>query len=623
MCGILVVIERHRPIDRTRFRAALDRIAHRGPDGMGEVFVTAAGDEAGGCHVAFGHRRLSILDLSDRSSQPFHREGALLTYNGEIYNYRELRERMSDSTQFSTDGDTEVLFETLRRHGLARLSLALGMWAFCYLDEARGKLIAARDRLGKKPLFYRATETTICIASEIGPIMSYMGTRPEIPVATVDTYLGYGWTLPGSGADTPIHDIKQVVPSGHLTIDLARWHATTGLWFDPTQWASTTTPPPHDLAAQVRAAVVDRLVSDRKVGLLLSGGIDSSLILSVLCAEGLQEQVHCFIGDAGKSADAEYAIRTIEALGVAAEVVPLDYTFGTMSRFLNICRHQEKPFPMIGNALGLPELYERIAATDVPVVLDGTGADEIFGGYWERYYRFAIAEAWAANDHAWINTSIAANADLTRIDHLGKSTIAALKAGSWPPDSTVGAAPTPAILPLLETFCRPEVAMSAPADDLAHFRGTLTEALHRDVTSGLLPEWLWQNDRNAMRSGVENRSPFLDTRLTAALTTGYHRKFNGPWNKYELRQLFDRFKPAPTQWRREKQGFRWVFARFLRQNRADVLEVIRASKLVRDRVHVDRLIEAIGHDEELLFSDLTQRCLCLAGLEAATGLSVV
>ena len=277
---------------------------------------------------------------------------------------------------------------------------------------------------------------------------------------------------------------------------------------------------------------------------------------------------------------------------------------------------------MIGNVLGLPQLYERIAERDVPVVLDGTGADEIFGGYWERYYRFAIAEAWAAKDHAWIDSAMTANADMPRIDEIGRTTLAALSTGVWPPMATVGAEPSAEIRHQLGRFGRAGIIDAAPADSLANFRGDLAQALHHDTTSALLPEWLWQNDRNAMRSGIENRSPFLDTRLTAALSTGYRAKFVGPWNKHELRTLFDGFKPAPTQWRREKQGFRWVFARFLRQNRAHVLELIAASQIVRASVHSSKLMDAIAADEELLFSGLVQRCLCLAGLEATTGLNV-
>jgi asparagine synthase (glutamine-hydrolysing) len=621
MCGILLAVERAGPVDGPRFKRALDVIGHRGPDGEGISHV-AIGNGGGGMHaVALGHRRLSILDLSDRSSQPFRRNGAALTYNGEIYNFRALRANL-DAAPFTTDGDTEVLFEILRQRGVSQLQHAFGMWAFCHLDEASGRITAARDRLGKKPLFYAASATTIVFASEIAAITTYLGSRPRIAAGTVDTYLAYGWAMPGAGPATPLEDIRQVMPGCCVTVDVSTWTVTEASYIEQTQWAPVGRPPTGDLAVHVRAAVCDRMVSDRKIGLLLSGGIDSSLILSVLCAEGLQDQVHCFIGEAGKSDDGAYATQVTAALGVKAETVNLDYGSRSLDRFLSVCRHQAKPFPMIGNVLGLPELYERIAARGVPVVLDGTGADEVFAGYWERYYRFALAEAWDAGDVDWIAAMLSANADDPRIDALGRTTMAALQAGTWPPVSVVGAQPTAEIAPLLATFCDATVAAAQPADRLARSRLGLAAALHRDVTANLLPEWLWQNDRNAMRSGVENRSPFLDTRLTAYLGTGYQAKFNGVWNKHELRQLFDAFRPAPTQWRRQKQGFRWVFARFMRHNRAEILALIAASSIVRARVDTAQLIAAITTDEELLFSDLTQRCLGLAGVEAATGLGL-
>ena len=622
MCGILFVAELNGPVDRARFGDALNALAHRGPDGDGEAHTTLAFPGGQRCAVAIGHRRLSILDPRARSSQPFRRDAKALTYNGEIYNFRALRADLPSDVKLTTDGDTEVLFEILRRAGVAGLEAARGMWAFCYLNEATGQLIAARDRLGKKPLFYFANEATLCFASEIGAIMTYLGTKPRMTQGQIDTYLAYGWTLPGTGEATPIAGIKQVRPGSFVTIDLQTWVAKSETYFDMQSSSPSDQAQHGDLSERVRTAVLDRLVSDRKVGLLLSGGVDSSLILSVLVSEGLSDQVHCFTGDAGKSEDADYAARITKALGVKSEVISLGYGGGAFERFLSVCRHQEKPFPMIGNVLGLPQLYEEIAARDVPVVLDGTGADEIFGGYWERYYRFALAEAWTRSDHAWTQTMLSANADVARIDQIGRTTVSALRDGSWPPRTTVGAEPTGDIAPQLLRFSSIDLDHTKPADSLAHFRGSLAQALHHDVTSALLPEWLWQNDRNAMRSGVENRSPFLDTALIPRLDTGYRAKFVGPWNKHELRVLFDRFRPAPTQWRREKQGFRWAFARFLRQNRAEVLELIAASTVVGARVRTGALIDAIAADEELLFSDLVQRCLCVAGVEAATGLTL-
>lgn len=633
MCGLLFVAHRGTPIDEARFRHALGLIKHRGPDGTGCAMVElpANGANTAPVSIAAGHQRLAILDPHPQSDQPFRRAGHTLVYNGEIYNFRKLRGVLSQSHDvcFTTDGDTEVLSHTITQLGLPGLADAQGMWAFCALDERQQMLTAARDRLGKKPLFYFIDAQTICFASEIAPIHAYLRTSPTLRTADIDTYLAHGWLMPVSTADatnTPIVGIRQVTAGGFVTADLATWTIKTGQYCAPDEFAPLGRPPTAALADLLRQAVRDRLVSDRPIGLLLSGGIDSSLILSILCAEGLQDQVTCFTGDAGKSEDALYAARTTQALGIKAEVIPLDYgaahAGGGIDWFVDVCRHQEKPFPMIGNVLGLPQLYAAIADRGVPVVLDGTGADEIFGGYWERYYRFALAEALTVGDTQWVDAMLAANADHPRINAIGHATRSAHGQGCWPPATTVGADIAPEIRNQLAAFCATGVARAALADTLARYKGTLAQALRHDLTQGLLAEWLWQNDRNAMRSGIENRSPFLDTRLTAMLGTGYAAKFQGPWNKHELRRAFDHFVPAPTQWRREKQGFRWVFARFLRTNRNRALDLIAASCTLRTRVNVDALLDAIERDEEVLFSDLTQRCLCIAGLEAATGVGI-
>ena len=624
MCGLFVVFERGRPVDETRALIATGRLRHRGPDGAGHCSFTKTysgphGPLSVGCFV--GHTRLSILDVSDASSQPFRRRARMLVHNGEIYNFRGLRNALKQQgITFETEGDTEVLFELVARGGVDALREANGMWAFCLLDEAAGIVTAARDRYGKKPLFYYASATTICVSSAIAPIFAYLGRQPEFVAADLDTFLRHGWLYPHSNGETHIQHVRQVQAGGVLTFDLAAWRFDEQRYFDLAEFSRAGARDGEELAAIVKDAVLARLVADRKVGLLLSGGIDSSLILSVLCAEGRASEVSCFTGDAGKSDDAIYARRCIEQLGINHVNVPLDYGSASIERFLQICRHQEKPFPFIGNALAMPQLYAQIADYDVPVVLDGTGGDEIFAGYWYRYYRFAIAEAIAAGDERWLADSLAANADDATICAIGEQAVHDTRLGSRSAQhkaGIVGATEDPTDI---DTFVRPSVREAGSSDPLECFRGTLAEALVMDAAHGRLHEWLWQNDRNAMMSGIENRSPFLDYRLAPFMHSGYRQKFVGAWNKHELRSLFPAFVPLPTQWRRDKQGFRWVYSRFLRHNRNQVLEIIASSTVLRELVDVDRLLDRAGSHDNYLGCSLIERMLCVAGLEQTMGL---
>ena len=624
MCGLFFVVERARAVDLTRARQATAALRHRGPDGMGEyAFERSCQTSAGPVRVSgfVGHRRLSILDPSPLSSQPFRRGEQTLAYNGEIYNFRALRQELSrNGRRFETDGDTEVLLALLASKGIAALNQANGMWAFCLLDENTGQLTAARDRYGKKPLFYYADASTLCMASEIGPILGYLGRRPGFIQADLDTFLREGWLFPHASGATHIQGIRQVVAGGVLTFDLAQWKLEERKYFDLASYAACGPRDGAELAATVQDAVLARLVADRNVGLLLSGGVDSSLILAVLHAQGMADRVTCFTGDAGKSDDADYARRCITQLGIKAVNVPLDYGTTGMDSFLQVCRHQEKPFPFIGNALAMPQLYAQIASHDVPVVLDGTGGDEIYAGYWDRYYRFALAQALAEGDDRWITDSLAANAGDPKVRAITQQALRDAQLfdrGAARAQGITRAAEDP---PDLDSFVQPAVRHARCTDVLESFRGSLAQALVADAGQGRLHEWLWQNDRNAMMSGIENRSPLLDYRLAPYMHSGYRKKFVGAWNKHELRSLFPAFVSLPTQWRRDKQGFRWVYSRFLRGNRAQVLELIAGSRILPERVDVGRLLDAARADDAYLGCGLLHRMLCVAGLEQTMGL---
>jgi len=624
MCGLFFVVERARAVGTQRARQALAALRHRGPDGIGEyAFERRYRSADGPVSISgfVGHTRLSILDPSMLSSQPFRRGQQTLAYNGEIYNFRALRSELArDGSRFETDGDTEVLLTLVAREGVDALNRANGMWAFCLLDEHTGTVTAARDRYGKKPLFYYCDADTLCMASEISPILAYLDRRPEFVQTDLDSYLRDGWLYPHADGATHIRGIRQVIAGGVLTFDFANWNLHERKYFDLAQFAASSPHEEADLAALVKDSVLARLVADRKVGLLLSGGVDSSLILSVLHAQGLADQVTCFTGDAGKSEDARYARLCVEQLGIQAVNVPLDYSATGMDSFLQVCRHQEKPFPFIGNALAMPQLYAQIASHDVPVVLDGTGGDEIFAGYWDRYYPFAMAQALAAGDERWITESLEANTDDPKVHAI---TLKAWrdaqsgKAHGARPHGITRASEDPLDL---DSFVESAVRQAPGQDLLQGFVGTLAQALVADSAQGRLHEWLWQNDRNAMASGIENRSPLLDYRLAPYMHSGYGKKFSGMWNKHELRTLFPAFAPLPTQWRRDKQGFRWVYSRFLRANRAQVLELIASSRILPERVQVGRLLDAARKDDDYLGCSLLHRMLCVAGLEQTMGM---
>lgn len=610
------MIRRGAPIDRMRFDDGVRALRHRGPDAQRIAYDELPPRFASpDLQRALGHTRLSIIDINARSDQPFQLAQHKLVYNGEVYNFRELAASIrAEGVRFDTEGDTEILLRLLMRDGVDGLRKVNGMWAFCWFDDARRTLIAARDRYGKKPLFYAMTNEAICFASEIGALMTALGRKPQAAPGAIATFLREGWLFPRADGATHIEAVREVRPGHCVEIDLDRWRLSERpiCPFDD-HIGSFESPPLDELVAD---AVEARLVADRKVGLLLSGGVDSSLIFSVLAKRGLIDQVVCITGDAGKSDDALYARRCLDAVGRSALEIKLNYGGESVDQFLDVCGSQAKPFPLIGNVLGMAALYQAIGAEDIRVVLDGSGGDEIFGGYWQRYAGFAMRDAARADDRAWLDEVRASGFLPASLAQLSDRAIA------------TDAPPTPSIdgldardQSLLSKEGQEGLLTAENCDPLVNFDGTLAQALALDARAGRMQEWLWQNDRNAMAASVENRSPFLDHRLAHFVNTPYRAKIGGRWNKLELRRLFERFTPLPTATRADKQGFRWVYGRFLRNNRARIVELIRASTIARQFVDLDRCLASDIDDQAFLESRLVQRLLPIAGLEAAGGLA--
>ncbi|MCP1337367.1 asparagine synthetase B family protein [Futiania mangrovi] len=615
MCGFLFALHRNRPVDRARFEAAFATMRHRGPDAHQiayETLTLATPEGPAILHVGAGHHRLAILDLDPRSNQPFVREGRMLLYNGEIYNFADLKDAPDT---YETTGDTEVLFRALCERGTDALGAMNGMWGFAFLDPHSGTLIAARDRHGKKPLFFYRDADTLCVASTIAAIASYLDRPPVFEDAILDAYLAHGAVFPGGGFGTHIRGIGQVPPGGVLRVSFRDWTFQEDRWFRLEEHVAGTPPRQEDLPGLIADAVRLRLVSDRKVGLLLSGGVDSSIVLAALYAQGLADSVTCFIGETGRSLDAKYARECVEKLGIDATTINLGYGEDAFARFLKMCRHHEKPFPLIGNSMAMSEMYEAVAAHGMVVVLDGTGGDEQFGGYWDRQFPFALRDAWGKGDRAWLAAMLKANGRM-----MARTAMEAAEDRLVRPLLKLPFVKHPS--KAMQEFLRADMGSAPHGDPLeAETFGSFEAALIADAARGRLGEWLWHGDRNAMMSSLENRSPLLDYRISRYMTTGYAKKFVGEFNKHELRTAFDGLVNLPTQWRTEKQGFRWAAKRFYTENRDQILERIAGSQVLRDRVDVPGFLDAARARPRYLTSRLTPRLLCVAGLEETIGLA--
>jgi asparagine synthase (glutamine-hydrolysing) len=264
--------------------------------------------------------------------------------------------------------------------------------------------------------------------------------------------------------------------------------------------------------------------------------------------------------------------------------------------------------------MAMSEMYEAIQSFGVPVVLDGTGGDELFGGYWDRQFPLAVHDAIKSKNWGLVTEMSKSGGHFW--DALGwrglRLSLARLLLNVPGVKHKSNA---------VRNYCSRDVLEATSADPLERRPISFLEALYRDVESGRLGEWIWHNDRNAMMSSIENRSPLLDYRLVKFIATPATRKFVGQWNKHELRSAFDQLGNLPTQWRKQKQGFRWAGRRFFKDNKTRILDLVASSKVLKPYVQIDAFCSAARQSEQLITSRLTPRLLCVAGVEQALQLT--
>lgn len=379
MCGFLGYFS-HSSAEKISFseerlRQALALLRHRGPDDEGT---------ASGPGWWMGFRRLSILDLSPAAHQPMAFGGGnWLTFNGEIYNFRELRREFDEAT-FRSSGDTELLGRLLERDGPDVVLRKLrGMFAFAWWDAEARTLTLARDALGIKPLYFHADESGILVSSELAPLRFLLAGKMKVSPRAVGQYFQWG-SVQGPG--TILESAESLGPG-----EVRTWAAgaSTGRRCFTPQWLGRDAWWKDDrfTLAEVRRRVLDsvrkHLVSDVPVGVFLSGGLDSSIICAAMKELGVPE-IRAFSvgyeGDAGVEDESDAARKTAEHLGVQFNVEKIS-SKGLFEAFDHFIAHLDQPS---GDALNV-YLVSRAASRQVKVALSGLGADEMFGGY--NHYR--------------------------------------------------------------------------------------------------------------------------------------------------------------------------------------------------------------------------------------------
>jgi asparagine synthase (glutamine-hydrolysing) len=560
MCGIFASLGF--PPDK----ANIDIIGHRGPDGEGwMVFDTARGQ------LALGHRRLAIIDLTESGHQPMSYGGGRywLVFNGEIYNYVELRRELEAAGRiFHTQSDSEVLVAAYAHWGESSLDRLFGMFAFLIWDACEQRLFVARDRFGIKPLYWAATPRGIAFASEIKQLLNLPGTSRAANVARLRDFLASG--ISEHTGETMFSDVRQLRGGECITCNLATWSPGDALAVR--RWYGVLTSGGLDVSEaeageQFRALLTEsvrmHLRSDVPVGSCLSGGLDSSSIV-------------CLMDQQLRGEDSAGPIHTISACyrekevdervfmeAVAREtncdphyVYPrVDDAFASAEK---ITWHQDEPYGST-SIFAQWSVFAAARAAGVKVMLDGQGADEQLAGY-HGGFNYYIADL--IRHRRWLDL---ARTVIQRKDFHGLSYMDQLRGFSFPVlsrllrGSQVKVLGPPAWLSsdVLNAVDDPrsafDIALASIGLGPVRTIGDLCVAMAQSSNLTMLLHW---EDRNSMAHGIEARVPFLDHRLVEfSIALGDRHKIVHGDTKRVLRRAMAGVLPQSIVNRRDKLGF--------------------------------------------------------------------
>lgn len=492
MCGIAGIIHlNERPISPALLRSMTDALAHRGPDGEGQWIAG---------NVGLGHRRLAIIDLSDAAQQPMvSADGRyVLSYNGEVYNFRELRtELITAGYQFHSSTDSEVVLYALAAWGAGALERFNGMFALALWDNKERRLLLARDRYGIKPLYYSRQNVDFAFGSEQKALLAVPGFRRVLDRAALLEYFTFQNFFT---AKTLLHDI-QILPAGHYaTLDLNTTHPElrlTRYWdfrFREPEQPVDAVAYREELDRLFQQAVNRQLVADVELGSYLSGGMDSGSITAIAARAHPQLKTFTCGFDLSSASGIELAYdERAKAEAMSARFRTDHYErvlkAGDMERILpKLAWHLEEP--RVGQSY--PNYYAaQLAGKFVKVVLSGSGGDELFGGYPWRYYRAAACD----NFEDYVDKYYAFWQRL-----IPNTAIQKLFAPIW---GDVGGVWTRDIF--RDVFANHDNRLERPEDYINH-------SLYFEAKT-FLHGLLLVEDKLSMAHGLESRVPFLDNDL--------------------------------------------------------------------------------------------------------------
>jgi asparagine synthase (glutamine-hydrolysing) len=576
MCGISGIIDKsNMAVKMSAIKAMNDLIAHRGPDDEGFYFDR---------NISFGHRRLSILDLSEAGHQPMHfLEKYVITYNGEIYNYIEIRDELIKSGyQFKSETDTEVILAAYDCWGEECVVRFNGMWSFAIYDSLKQKVFCSRDRFGVKPFYYSNLEDHFVFGSEIKQLLLFQEENIANQKILVD-YLLYG--LEEHSNETFFDGILKLEQSHNLIYCLKTNRYEIKKYFDINLDPALDKLHEKEAVSLIKESLRDsiklRLRSDVKVGTCLSGGLDSSSIAAIASEEHLKYSDEPFMAIHAKSIEEKtdesyFANMVAEHCGL--NLIQVEPSLEQIAELVDeVVYTQEEPFG--GLSIFMQYLVMRSAReNNCVVLLDGQGGDETLFGY-EGYYSFYFASLLSKFKFLSYVLKIKnlKPYKLTK-KRLVRDSIAILFRNK---------------LQFIESLIRKKrtfVKVEHSRKELNHIYSFLSfkDFQKREIMLRNLPHLLRYEDKNSMRNSVETRLPFIDYRFVQnALSISESVKFKLGFLKYVLRKAVSSILPNDVVWRINKFGFEAPADMWIEQHKNEMIVSIEGSKLVNKLIQLD------------------------------------
>ncbi len=558
MCGIAACIQQKGQIDKIKFDRMTDIISYRGPDDRGVYYDG---------NLALGHRRLSIIDLSSDGHQPFEKiEGYVLVYNGEIYNYIELRDELiAKGHVFKTKTDTEVIIHAYREWGDKCVCHFNGMWAFVLYDKKKQQLFCSRDRFGVKPFYYTEQEGMFLVASEIKQFFEMLDERPR---ANRDMLLQY--IIRGTNDVAPytmFKDIYQLNPGHNMIYDLSTKEYTKKRYY------SIDNRKERKLAYEKACtnfrdtfsdAVMLRLRSDVPLGYFLSGGLDSSAIVCIAdkkiresCDKGEYQDQHtisaCF--NEKNYDEQEYIDEVIKATNIIPHKV-FPSTESLWDELDDIIWHMDEP---LGSTSTFAQWSVCKAAKEhgLTVMLDGQGADEQLAGYTD-FYTVLFVNALKKFKFKYLKKEIDAYLQLRAKSekHLSSRDVIMSAIREWIMPRSLHKFIKRVYLERVQKIpFDKEVILKTLKNEYIYPQGNPREFIKAYVENELL-QLLHRGDRNSMAFSIETREPFLDYQLAdVVFEMPYEYKIKDGYSKAVLRDGLKGILPDKVRMRISKFGF--------------------------------------------------------------------